>query len=105
MEITSKNFEQEVLKSEIPVLVEFWGSWCPPCKMMDPLLGKLEKEFEGKLRIGKVNTDRNPALRTRYDIRGVPTFIAFNNGREMERHVAAKPEAEMRKIAEKLIEK
>ena len=98
MEVDAKDFEEEVLKSSIPVLVEFWGSWCPPCKMMDPLLSKLEKEFEGRVRIRKVNTDRNPYLRDAHEIRGLPTFILFRGGKEAARHVAAKSEEELRGI-------
>ena len=101
MEITSKTFGEEVLKAKTAVLVEFWGSWCPPCKIMDPVLAKLEKEFEDKIKIVKINTDMNPALRNKYDIRGLPTFIVFKNGKEMERHVAAKSEEDIRKIIRK----
>ena len=98
MEITSKTFRGEVLEAKTAVFVEFWGSWCPPCKIMDPFLAKREKEFEDKIKIGKVNTDINPALRNKYDIRGLPTFIVFKNGKEVERHVAAKSEEDIRKI-------
>ena len=102
MEFTEKNFEKEVINSELPVMVEFWGSWCPPCKMMDPVMAKLEEEYAGMVKIGKINADRNPRLRNRYNIRGVPTFIMFANGKEMERYVAAKSEDELRKILKRI---
>lgn len=98
MEITDKSFGKEVLESEKPVMLEFWGSWCPPCKMMDPVVNRLEKEFRKRVKIGKINTDRNPSTRDRFDIRGVPTFIVFRGGKEVERHVAAKSEGELRDI-------
>lgn len=98
MELTTKNFDEEVLKSKLLVLVEFWGSWCPPCKMMDNTLNKLETEFQGKVKICKINIDRNPYPRVKYNIRGLPTFIIFKNGKEIERHVSAKSYEELRKI-------
>ncbi|MFQ6078885.1 MAG: thioredoxin family protein, partial [Thermodesulfobacteriota bacterium] len=74
MELTNKNFEQEVLRSDLPVLVDFWASWCPPCKMVEPLIDKLEKEYNGKIKVGKLNVDRNHFVASRYNIEGVPTF-------------------------------
>ena len=103
MRLTDKNFEEEVLKSDIPVLVEFWASWCPPCKMMEPILRKLEIEYEGKVKIGTLNVDLNPKTAARYRITGVPTFIIFKNGEEVYRAVAAKSEEELREIIEKVL--
>ena len=105
MEITDKNFEQEIIQSKIPALVDFWASWCPPCKMMEPVIDTLEKEFRGRVKIAKLNVDKSSATSNRYNIHGVPTFILFNGGKEIERHVSAKSEEELRKIANKLLEK
>ena len=101
MEIKSANFDNEVLRSDIPVLVEFWGSWCPPCKVMEPILDRLETVFYGKTKICKVNTDLNPRLRKKYGIRGLPTFLVFVNGKETERYLAAKSEDALREIISK----
>jgi len=89
MELTDHNFEQEAENSEKPVMVEFWGSWCPPCKMMAPILEELDREYNGRIKIKKINTDRNPKATEKYEIMGVPTFIVFQNGKEISRLVAA----------------
>ncbi len=89
MDFTEENFENEVLNSDIPTMVDFWGSWCPPCKMMDPIVAQLKKEYTGKVKIGKMNVDRNPTIPRKYKIVGVPTFILFKNGKEVDRKVAA----------------
>jgi thioredoxin len=98
MEVYAKNFEHEVLRSKMPVLVEFWASWCPPCKMMDPVLQKLQSEFKNKIKIRKINVDLNPSIATKYDINGVPTFILFKDGKEMVREVGAKTETQLRQL-------
>ena len=103
MRLTDKNFEEEVLRSDIPVLVEFWASWCPPCKMMEPILRKLEIEYEGRVKIGTLNVDLNPKTAAKYGITGVPTFILFRNGQEIYRDVAAKSEEQLRDIIEKAL--
>ncbi|MEP0813723.1 MAG: thioredoxin [bacterium] len=79
-EITSEQFEGEVIKSTLPVLVDFSATWCPPCKMLEPVIERLSKEYEGKLKVIKINTDNSPDLATRYQIRGVPTMMFFKNG-------------------------
>ena len=90
MEITTKNFKKEVLKSDIPVFVDFWASWCPPCKMIEPALKKLEKIYYGKIKIVKINVDRNPSIASKYNIDGVPTYIIFKDGKIIKREIAAK---------------
>ncbi|MEA3401514.1 MAG: thioredoxin family protein [Armatimonadota bacterium] len=88
MEISARNFDQEVLQADKPVLVDFWGSWCIPCKQMEPTLRKLEDSgFD--LEVFQVNVNRNPRLRARYHILGVPTFILFQAGQERGRVVGS----------------
>jgi thioredoxin 1 len=98
MEVTDKNFDDEVLNSELPVLVDFWASWCPPCKMMEPLIEKIEHEFKGKVKICKLNVDRNPKTADKYMIKGVPTFILFNKGDILKREVAALSESKLKSM-------
>lgn len=98
MELKDENFEEEALKADVPVLVDFWASWCPPCKMVEPVIDKLEKEYEEKVKIGKLNVDRNPATASRYQIKGVPTFIVFQKGKIIKREVGAKSEKQLREM-------
>jgi len=78
--VTSENFEAEVLKSGIPVVVDFWASWCGPCQMMGPVVEELSEEFEGKVKFCKVNVDENPELAQNYDVMSIPNFKLFNKG-------------------------
>lgn len=77
---TDENFETEVLKSEIPVLVDFFAVWCGPCQMMAPVIEELSKEMEGKVKIGKINADENPQTSEKYGIMSIPTLILFKDG-------------------------
>ena len=77
---TTENFETEVLKSELPVLVDFYADWCGPCKMMAPVVEKLAEEYEGKFKVGKLNTDENMTIAQQYRVAGIPTFMIFQDG-------------------------
>lgn len=79
--VTDSSFDQEVLQSTIPVLVDFWAEWCGPCKMLAPTLETVAKDFVGKIKFAKVNVDENSSIPTKYDIRGIPTLILFKNGK------------------------
>ncbi len=79
--VTDDNFEQEVLKSADPVLVDYWAEWCGPCKMIAPVLEEISKEYTGKLKVAKLNIDENPATPPKYGIRGIPTLMLFKSGR------------------------
>lgn len=78
--VTDDSFEQSVLKSEQPVLVDFWAEWCGPCKMIAPILEEVAKDYSGKLKIAKVNVDENSEVPKKFGIRGIPTLILFKNG-------------------------
>lgn len=88
MKFTTANFEEEVLKSEIPVLVDFYADWCGPCQMMAPVIGQLAGEYEGKVKIGKLNVDENPDIAVQYKVMSIPTMIIFRNGEVFSKEVA-----------------
>jgi thioredoxin 1 len=79
--LTDQNFDQEVLKSNIPVLVDFWAPWCGPCQMQMPILEEIVKEHEGKVKVGKVNVDNNPNSASKYGVMSIPTLILFKDGK------------------------
>ncbi|MFB1003112.1 MAG: thioredoxin, partial [Bacteroidia bacterium] len=80
LEFSDSNFEQEVLNSDTPVLVDFWAEWCGPCRMIGPLVEELATEYEGKAKIGKMNIDNNPGTPMKYGVRSIPTLLVFKNG-------------------------
>lgn len=80
VEISSEQFQHEVIDADLPVLVDFGATWCPPCQMLEPVLERISKEYEGRMKVIKINTDNSPDLAQRYQIRGVPTLMVFVNG-------------------------
>jgi len=79
-EFTDANFKQEVIRSDVPVLVDFWAAWCMPCKKIAPIIEELSKEFDGKMKFGKVNVENNKVIPQQYGIRSIPTLLIFKNG-------------------------
>lgn len=95
MKITTENFEKEVLNSEVPVLVDFFATWCGPCKMMSPIVEELAKEMEGKAKVYKVDTDEEQNLAIKYGIMSIPTFIVFKNGEPVGKAVGMRDKEEL----------
>ena len=93
--VTDASFEQDVLKAEGPVLVDFWAEWCGPCRQIAPSLDEIGKEMEGKLTIAKVNIDDNPQTPTQYGVRGIPTLMIFKDGKLAATKVGALPKSKL----------
>jgi thioredoxin 1 len=100
VEFTDGNFEAEVLKSTQPVLVDFWAEWCQPCRMLAPTIEKIANEFAGKVKVGKIDTDANRDIATKYRINAIPTVILFKNGEVAQTFVGLRKEAEFKQALE-----
>lgn len=92
---TDANFDSEVLQSDTPVLVDFWATWCAPCKAIAPLIDTVAAEYAGKIKIGKVNVDENQVTPGKYGVRGIPTIILFKNGAVLDQIVGAVPKSQL----------
>jgi thioredoxin 1 len=92
---TDASFEQEVLKSDTPVLVDFWAEWCGPCRMIGPSLEDIAKEMDGKLKVVKLNIDENPVAPSRYNVRSIPTLLLFKNGQVAATKIGAEPKQKL----------
>jgi len=96
VEFTDQNFEQEVLKSPVPVLVDFWAEWCMPCRMLAPTIEKLATQYAGKVKVGKVDTDSNRDTALKFSISNIPTVILFKDGQATQRFVGLRPEKDFK---------
>jgi thioredoxin 1 len=98
--VSDGEFDQTVLKSDIPVMLDFWAEWCQPCKMLAPTVEELAGEFEGKILVGKLNVDDNPNTATNYGIRGIPTLLFIKDGKVVQQLVGVKSKTEIKKVIE-----
>ena len=96
LKLTQENFTQQVLQSPAPVLVDFWAEWCGPCKMIAPLLDELADEYDGKVKIGKVNIDEQQNLAAEYGVRAIPTLLVFQNGQVADQLVGARSKRDLK---------
>jgi thioredoxin 1 len=102
--VTDSEFEEQVLNSALPVIVDFWAPWCGPCRMVAPILDKLAQEYTGKLVVAKVNTDENPEWAMQFGVQGIPTMLAFANGQLLREQVGALPEPLLRNFVEEFLQ-
>ena len=98
-QVTDATFSDEVLRSDKPVIVDFWAEWCGPCRLIGPIVEDLAKEYEGKVKIGKVNVDENPQISMQYGIRSIPTILIIKDGEVVDKHVGTTTKAN---LAEKI---
>ena len=102
-EVTDATFEAEVLKSDVPVVLDFWAEWCPPCRALAPTFEELAERYAGQAKFVKLNVDENQSVPQRFGIKGIPTLVFFDGGREVERIVGASSKAALERIVDKYV--
>lgn len=98
IKLTKDNFDSEVINSNIPVLVDFWASWCGPCRMIAPVIERIAEKFDGRIKVGKVNVDEEPEISLEYNIVSIPTVMIFKNGEEVSKSIGYSDEAEIEQL-------
>ncbi len=101
--INDNNFTSEVVNSDLPVLVDFWATWCGPCRSISPIIDELAKEFSGRVKITKLNVDENPITTSQFGVRGIPTLILFKNGKVFDQIIGSVPKARLKAMIEKAL--
>jgi thioredoxin 1 len=101
--VTDDSFQKEVLDSEVPTFVDFWASWCGPCRMIGPVFEELSNEYAGKVKFAKVNVDENPKTPSNYGVRGIPTLIMFKGGKAVDQIVGAVPKSQLDGAVKKVL--
>ena len=103
LEVTDDSFASEVLNSELPVLVDFWAEWCGPCKMVSPIVEELSNEYNGKVKVAKLDVDSNPQTASSYGIRGIPALLIFKDGKPVDQIVGAVPKSVIKSRIDQII--
>lgn len=103
VQVSDSSFDEEVLKSDTPVLVDFWAPWCGPCRMIAPVVEALAKEYEGRLSVAKLNVDDNPSTAQRYQVMGIPTLILFKDGEPVGRFVGYMPKEDLQRRVDSVL--
>ncbi|MGQ4645745.1 thioredoxin [Lyngbya aestuarii] len=103
VQVTDASFKQDVLESEVPVLVDFWAPWCGPCRMVAPVVDEIAQQYEGQIKVVKLNTDENPNVASQYGIRSIPTLMIFKGGQRVDMVVGAVPKTTLANTLEKYL--
>ncbi|RZM78621.1 MULTISPECIES: thioredoxin [Cyanophyceae] len=103
VQVTDSSFKQDVLESELPVLVDFWAPWCGPCRMVAPVVDEISEQYDGQVKVVKLNTDENPSVASQYGIRSIPTLMIFKGGQRVDMVVGAVPKTTLANTLEKYL--